>query len=290
MKVLILHTAPPETVDSGRRAPSEFDLGAAARGIAKVLPGSLGGAACGESRARSWAALTTHAPEVVYNLCEAPLGRSGARAACGRAPRVGGRPFHRIGQRDAFAVVPPEGSRRRRAGGAGVPVPQAGGLPCIVKPADQDGSVVPRSASPICDDYAAVARACARAAGPARDRGVSARPRVRRVAMGQRRARLRVDRRNEVRGMDFGSITYAAKWKSRARTSPTHRSRTRSIWKPAATGRDRRPRRKAHGEPLARGATRGSTCASMPPVSQRSSTSIPIRRRSPEVGNPTGRR
>ena len=52
MKVLILHTAPPETVDSGRRV-WEFDLGPAACGIAEVLPGATVGQRCGESRARS---------------------------------------------------------------------------------------------------------------------------------------------------------------------------------------------------------------------------------------------
>jgi D-alanine-D-alanine ligase len=48
---------------------------------------------------------------------------------------------------------------------AGIPVPRRGGFPCIVKPADQDGSAGIDHDS-ICEDATAVARACARASGP----------------------------------------------------------------------------------------------------------------------------
>ena len=49
MKVLILHTAPPQTVDPGRRV-WEFDLEPAACGIATVLPGATVARVRGEPR------------------------------------------------------------------------------------------------------------------------------------------------------------------------------------------------------------------------------------------------
>src|SRR5215216_2772645 len=73
MKVLVLHTLPPIASDAGR-APGEFDLSAAAQGIIDVLPGAVVAGVRGEAR-EILALLTTHQPDVVFNACEAPLGR-----------------------------------------------------------------------------------------------------------------------------------------------------------------------------------------------------------------------
>src|SRR5262245_64214276 len=73
MKVLIIYTALPETI-AADRGVAEFDLSEAARGIAEALPGAAVARVRGEPR-EILAALETHAPEIVYNLCEAPLGR-----------------------------------------------------------------------------------------------------------------------------------------------------------------------------------------------------------------------
>src|SRR6185295_8949284 len=84
------------------------DLEPAAKGIAEVLPDAAIAQIRGEPR-EILGMLERHAPDVVFNLCEAPLCRLKDRTA---------------------AVL----------AAAGVPVPRRGRFPCIVKPADQDGS------------------------------------------------------------------------------------------------------------------------------------------------------
>src|SRR5258707_11875234 len=77
MKVLVLHTLPP--VVAAGRTPDEFDLSAAARGIADVLPGAIVAGVRGEVP-EILALLATHQPDVVFNACEAPLGRPALEA------------------------------------------------------------------------------------------------------------------------------------------------------------------------------------------------------------------
>jgi D-alanine-D-alanine ligase len=162
MKVLILHTAPPETVDSGRRV-WEFDLEPAACGIAEVLPGATVAKVRGEPR-EILGLLEAHAPDVVFNLCEAPLGRPELEPQVAALLEWAGVRFTGSGS-ETLALC----RRKDRVGAvlarAGVPVPRPGGFPCIVKPADQDGSAGLDHLS-VCEDDAALARACARAAGP----------------------------------------------------------------------------------------------------------------------------
>src|SRR6202008_2985397 len=75
MNVLILHTATPDErdVDPARRV-WEFDVDGAARAVAAVIPEAAIARVLGEPR-EVLDLLDRHAPDVVYNLCEAPLAR-----------------------------------------------------------------------------------------------------------------------------------------------------------------------------------------------------------------------
>ena len=73
MKVLVLHSLPPENPPPGRRV-WEFDLSAGAEGIRAALPEVQVAGVRGEAR-EILAVLDQHQPEVVFNLCEAPIGR-----------------------------------------------------------------------------------------------------------------------------------------------------------------------------------------------------------------------
>src|SRR5262245_59600732 len=162
MNVLVLHTAPPESVDAGRRV-WEFDLEPAAKGIAEVLPDAAVAQVRGEPR-EILALLERHAPDVVFNLCEAPLGRPELEPHVAALLEWAGVRFTGSGsetlafcrRKDRVAVV---------LASRGVPVPREGRFPCIVKLADQDGSAGIDHDS-ICEDARALARARARVDGP----------------------------------------------------------------------------------------------------------------------------
>jgi D-alanine-D-alanine ligase len=162
MNVLILHTAPPESVEAGRHV-WEFDLEPAAKGIAEVLPDATVAQIRGAPR-EILAGLERHAPDVVFNLCEAPLGRPELEPHVAALLEWAGVRFTGSGS-ETLALC----RRKDRVGAvlaaAGVPIPRGCGFPCIVKPADQDGSAGIDHDS-ICEDDAAVARACARLSGP----------------------------------------------------------------------------------------------------------------------------
>lgn len=162
MKVLILYTVPPETVGPGREV-CEFDLSQAARGIAEVLPEAVVFGVRGEPR-EILAALDRHAPEVVYNLCEAPLGRPDLEAHAAALLEWAGVRF--TGSRsETLALCRRKDRTAAVLAAAGVPVPIGGGFPCVVKPADQDGSAAIDYDS-VCEDAAALARARVRIPGP----------------------------------------------------------------------------------------------------------------------------
>lgn len=162
MKALVLYSLPPVNPPPGRHV-WEFDTNVGAEGIREALPDVELAGVRGDAR-EVLSVLDQHQPEVVINLCEAPLGRpdrevhvaallewlgiryTGARsetlALCRRKDR-------------ALAVL----------AAAGVPVPRATGFPCIVKPAEEHGSAGLHHGS-VCDDEAAVARAMAQWSGP----------------------------------------------------------------------------------------------------------------------------
>ena len=162
MNVLILHTAPPEVVDTGRHV-WEFDLEPAAKGIAEVLPDAAIAQIRGEPR-EILTLLERRAPDVVFNLCEAPLGRPELEPHVAALLEWAGVRFTGSGSA-TLALCRLKDRTAAVLAAAGVPVPRRGGFPCIVKPADQDGSAGIADDS-ICADGAAVARACARVSGP----------------------------------------------------------------------------------------------------------------------------
>lgn len=161
MKVLVVHTSPPERIAAGRQA-RELDLEGAARGIAAVLPEAVLARVRGEPR-ELLALLDEHAPDVVYNVCEAPLGRPDLEAHVAALFEWTGVRFTGSGS-ETLALCRRKDRVAPVLAAAGLPVPPTGGFPCIVKPASEDGSVGIDGES-VCADAAALARACARAHG-----------------------------------------------------------------------------------------------------------------------------
>jgi D-alanine-D-alanine ligase len=162
MKVLIIHTVPPESVHHGRQV-CEFDLESAVRGIADVLPDAAVACVKGEPR-EILVALETHVPEVVYNLCEAPLGRPDLEAHVASLLEWAGVRFTGSGS-ETLALCRRKDRTSAVLAAAGVPVPKANVFPCIVKPADEDGSAFIDHDS-ICEDYVEVGRVRTRMPGP----------------------------------------------------------------------------------------------------------------------------
>ena len=206
MKVVVLHTLPPIAAGVGR-TPEEFDLVAAAQGIADALP----------ERSRSGCAaiqeiiglLAAHRPDVVFNACEAPLGRPDLEAHVAALLDWLGIRFTGSSS-ETLALCRRKDRTKAVLAATGVPVPLAKVFPCIVKPADEDGSAGIHADS-ICYDADALARATARVAGaalveeflPGREFAVSlwGRDAPEHVSVGETRFRngLRLN-------------TYAAKW------------------------------------------------------------------------------
>jgi D-alanine-D-alanine ligase len=162
MKILLMHTAPPATMHSARQT-FECDLSAAAKEIADVIPHAAIACVKGELR-EIMDLLDAHDPDVVYNLCEAPLGRPDLEPHVASLLEWAGVRFTGCGS-ETLALC----RRKDRTAGvlaaAGVQVPTLRGFPCIVKPADEDGSAFIDRES-ICEDEAAIARARARVPGP----------------------------------------------------------------------------------------------------------------------------
>jgi D-alanine-D-alanine ligase len=161
MKVLVLHTLPPEqAVD---RSVDEFDLSAAAAGVAEALPGAVVAGVHGEP-GEVFALLRRERPDVVWNACEAPLGRPDLEAHVAAMLEWMRIPFTGCGS-ETLALC----RRKDRANAvlreAGVPVPRPEVFPCIIKPADQDGSAF-LDADCVCADHAALERVRRRFRGP----------------------------------------------------------------------------------------------------------------------------
>ncbi len=163
MKVLILHTLPPGQVDDGRWE-CEFDLETSADGILAVLPDAVAVGVRGEAT-EMIGAITRAGPDVVFNLCEAPLGQPSLEPHAAALFEWLGVPFTGSGS-EALALCRRKDLTKQLLRGAGVPVPGSDGFPCIVKPAGEDGSAGIYTDS-VCRDAAEVARAVARVQGPA---------------------------------------------------------------------------------------------------------------------------
>jgi D-alanine-D-alanine ligase len=137
MKVMVAHTLPPESLPE-RRILWEFDLNEAAEAVSSALPGSLVQGLHGrpEDYAR-W--VDAHHPEVVFNLCEAPLGRPELEEQAAEAWRSLGVRF--TGARGPTLELCRVKDRVNAVlAEAGIPVPAKGTFPCVVKPAEEDGS------------------------------------------------------------------------------------------------------------------------------------------------------
>ncbi|HEY2787326.1 MAG TPA: hypothetical protein VGJ05_20380 [Fimbriiglobus sp.] len=162
MNVLVLYTQPPAKLLAGRDV-GEFDLSEAANAVVSALPGAAGVAVHG-TPAEILRILDEHRPDVVFNLCEAPLGRPDLEAHAASLFEWFGVRFTGSGS-ETLALCRRKDRTRAVLAAAGVPVPTADRFPCIVKPAAEDGSAG-IDADSICEDAAAVERARAKIAGP----------------------------------------------------------------------------------------------------------------------------
>ena len=162
MKVIIFHSLPP--ADLRGRSLLEFDLEKSARDIADVLPGSVIAGIRGEVD-EVIGFLKTHRPDVIFNACEAPLGRPDLEAHFAALLEWVGVPFTGCGS-ETLALCRRKDRTKAVLAAAGVPVPRANLFPCVVKPVDEDGSAGIYFDS-VCEDEAARSRVVARLSGAA---------------------------------------------------------------------------------------------------------------------------
>jgi D-alanine-D-alanine ligase len=160
MRVLILSTLAP---DGDRR--EELDLSEAVAELARVLPEASRAAVRGHA-GEVIGELERARPDVVWNACEAPLGRPDLEAHVAALLEWWGVRFTGC-RSETLALCRRKDRTNAVLAAAGVPVPREGEavLPCIVKPADEDGSAGIERDS-VCVRLEDVARARARLAGP----------------------------------------------------------------------------------------------------------------------------
>lgn len=158
MQVMVLHSLPPVVAASGRRV-WEFDLSAATEGIREVVPDAIVAGVRGEVD-EILLVLAEHRPDVVFNLCEAPLGRPDREPHAAALLEWLGVPF--TGSRSETLALCRRKDRVNAALlAAGVPIPRSGVFPCIVKPSDEHSSAGLDHDS-VCADAGAVAAVVAR--------------------------------------------------------------------------------------------------------------------------------
>jgi len=135
--VLVAHTLAPAT-GAVRRISGEFDLHEAAEAVGSVLPGCIIRGISG--RAEEFEDLVRgHRPDVVFNLCEAPLGRPELEAHAAALWESLGVRF--TGARcHTLALCRVKDKVNAVLASEGIPVPASGTFPCVVKPAEEDGS------------------------------------------------------------------------------------------------------------------------------------------------------
>ena len=159
MRVLILHTIPPDPVPDGRRA-CEFDLSEQAANIASALPDPWIEGVQGQP-GEILRMLEKHKPTVVFNLCEAPMGRPDLEAHAAALLEWSGVRFTGCGSQ-TLALCRRKDRTNAVLAAAGIPVPAtidpaSPRFPCIVRPVDEDGSAALDHAS-VCDTQAELAR------------------------------------------------------------------------------------------------------------------------------------
>lgn len=161
MKVLVLHTLPPEAVDAGR-VVDEFGLDAVARNVADAVPDAIVAGVRGDAR-EVLKLIDEHQPDVVFNLCEAPNGRADLELHPAALLEWLGVRF--TGSRsETLALCRRKDRANAVLAAAGVPVPRTDLYPCIVKPADEDGSAKIDDAC-VCEDPDTAAAVRARLGG-----------------------------------------------------------------------------------------------------------------------------
>ena len=163
MKTLILYTLPPEVLGAGQDV-GEFDLTEAAGEVHRALPGAEVVGVRGSAR-EILDILESSKPDVVFNLCEAPLGRPDLESHVAALFEWEGIRFTGAGSQ-TLELCRRKDWTKAVLTAAGVPVPRSGLYPSIVKPADQDGSTG-IFADSVCADASALEKAVARLAGPA---------------------------------------------------------------------------------------------------------------------------
>ena len=162
MRVLILYTLPPLSGSAGRSV-DEFDLSEAARGLAEVLPEARMAALRGEA-SEVLSVVEQARPDVVWNACEAPLGRPDREAHVASLLEWLGVRFTGC-RSETLALCRRKDRVNAVLAAAGVDVPREGVFPCIVKPADEDGSAG-IGADSVCRDAGELTLARARWDGP----------------------------------------------------------------------------------------------------------------------------
>jgi D-alanine-D-alanine ligase len=131
--------------------------------VASTLPGAAAVGVLGELD-EVLAAIRAHRPDVVFNACEAPLGRPDRETHVAALLEWMGVPFTGAGS-ETLALCRRKDWVKPLLAAAGIAVPRNGGFPCIVKPADDDGSYGIWTGS-ICENEAEVERARSHVKGP----------------------------------------------------------------------------------------------------------------------------
>jgi D-alanine-D-alanine ligase len=158
LKALVLHTLPP--ADAGiERSRDEFDLDEGAAHVASAIDGAVVAAVRGEA-VEILGLLDAHRPDVIFNLCEAPLARPDLEPHAAALFEWLGVPFTGSGS-ETLALCRHKPRINAVLAAQGIAVPREGVFPAIVKPADQDGSAGIHVDS-VCADAEAVERARAR--------------------------------------------------------------------------------------------------------------------------------
>lgn len=168
MSVLVLHSKPPDAPGAGRLS-DEFNLSEAAANVAAVFPDCITRAVRGEVK-EVLELLDVHRPDVVFNLCEAPLGRPDLESHLAALLEWLGVRFTGCGSQ-TLALCRRKDLVDAVMRDAAVPAPATVDpmrpvFPCIVKPAAEDGSAGMDHDS-VCEDAGALARALARLEGQA---------------------------------------------------------------------------------------------------------------------------
>jgi D-alanine-D-alanine ligase len=167
MNVLVVHSAPPVDVPEGRDV-GEFDLRDTAANVASALPEATVAAIRGEVD-ELLQLLDRHRPDVVFNLLEAPLGRPDLESHAVALLEWLGVRFTGCGS-ETLALCRRKDRVNAVLRDAGITVPRTidaarPSFPCIVKPADEDGSTGIDEHS-VCDTPDALARAATRLGAP----------------------------------------------------------------------------------------------------------------------------